>query len=229
MLNICIVEDELVTAEYIKQAVEENGHKVLYVANNALSALEFLQSNLVDLIFLDINLYGAKDGIWLANEINKYDFNVKIIFITAHGDQETVQEAAKTLPYSFLVKPFAQRDIEIVLSLIFTKIEIENKSKPMEIIRSLEFSETCCYCLERQTLFRDNIPVGLSAKENALLFYMCKRPNKLVTHEELFEVIWTDKDVAESTSRDLIYRLRKKVPELELVSIPSTGYRLFIR
>ena len=73
---------------------------------------------------LDINIKGDKDGIWLAEQIRK-TYHIPFIFLSAYSDVPTIERAANTHPYGYLVKPFNKADI-------FTAIEIALKNYAYE-------------------------------------------------------------------------------------------------
>jgi DNA-binding LytR/AlgR family response regulator len=115
-VRILIVEDEFVTLDLLRDYLEESGYEVSGDAMNADEAIVILEKMETDFAILDINIKGNKDGIWLAEQINK-KYKIPFIFITAFSDSPTVKAAARTHPYGYLVKPFTQADI-------FTTIEI---------------------------------------------------------------------------------------------------------
>ena len=67
-----------------------------------------------DLILMDIMLDGEKDGIETALLIAEQQ-HVPIIYLTAHEDQELFDRAKITEPFGYLIKPFNDRDLRIVL------------------------------------------------------------------------------------------------------------------
>jgi CheY-like chemotaxis protein len=68
--NILIVEDEVVTALDIKEALFDFGYKVTGIANNSKKAIKLLEENSCDLVLLDITLKGDVDGIKLSEQIS---------------------------------------------------------------------------------------------------------------------------------------------------------------
>jgi len=223
-----IVEDEPITAEFVKQVLRKNGHECVFVCSNAKTTLEKIVLQQPDIIFVDINLHGKQDGIWLAKELRHFHHKPKVIFITAYVDEETIEEALSVLPCDFIAKPFTQKDLEISLNLAIKRLELQDKAMIQTEKDCLIFSNSCYFSLKTQTLYRDNMPLKLSTKEYKLLSSLCKKPNTYISYNELFLTIWEEKEISESTMRDLIYRLRKKVPELEIDALASIGYRLVV-
>jgi DNA-binding LytR/AlgR family response regulator len=115
-VRILIVEDEFVTLDLLRDYLEESGYEVSGDAMSADEAIPILDKGETDFAMLDINIKGAKNGIWIADQINK-KYKIPFIFLTALSDTATVKTAARSNPYGYLVKPFKQADI-------FTTIEI---------------------------------------------------------------------------------------------------------
>ena len=91
--NILIVEDEWINANFITQILENLQQKVVAVTSSADETLECLEKHDVDFIFMDINIDGPEDGITLAHKINQTQ-TIPIIYMTAFGDSNTIEEAS---------------------------------------------------------------------------------------------------------------------------------------
>jgi len=109
-LKILIVEDEFVTISNLKSILSYQGYEVSGIAKSAREALNILENTTIDLAIVDINIKGEHDGIWLANQI-KLNFDIPHIFLTAYSDKKTIENAAKTNPYAYLIKPFTKETI----------------------------------------------------------------------------------------------------------------------
>jgi len=81
--KILITEDEVISAHYLKEMLENNGFHVLPIARSAEKSIKIALDNRPDVIIMDIRLQGERDGIDAVCEIiNK--FNVPIIFTTGN-------------------------------------------------------------------------------------------------------------------------------------------------
>ena len=79
MIKVLIVEDELIIAADMESMLVQMGYEVLETAMDYDEAIETLENDSPDLILLDVNLGGKKDGIDLAQEINT-KFQIPFIF-----------------------------------------------------------------------------------------------------------------------------------------------------
>lgn len=222
-LSILIVEDEYSNAQYLKAVLKKLNYNVPFLATNATSALEITKENKIDIIFMDINLEGSIDGIFCAHMINEKK-NIPIIFTTAYEESDTINDAMDTNIYGYLIKPFNYKDVEITLNIAL-KRAFQNESITEEK-NEMDLTNGYLYLKETKTLLLDNLPVNLTKKESFVLNLLVKNINQIISYETLKEYIWQDKEVANSTIRDTILRLRKKTPKLQLENVSSVGYLL---
>ncbi len=128
-IKIGIVEDEMIIAEGISNALQQLGYAVTEPACTYSEALVMVAEEKPDLILIDITLGGSKDGIDLAYVI-KQQFNIPFIFLSANSDAATVARAKETEPPAYLVKPFNKEEL-------YTSIEIclHNFSKQQDSLQ----------------------------------------------------------------------------------------------
>ncbi len=115
-IKIGIVEDEVIIADDLCSVLQKLGYDVTDPASTFREGLEMIASEKPDLLLLDINLSGKKDGIDLAWKV-KEEYDIPFIFLTANADAATVERAKQTDPPAYLVKPFNKDDL-------YTSIEI---------------------------------------------------------------------------------------------------------
>lgn len=119
VLKIGIVEDELVIARTILNTLDELGYLHCGPAINYSEAIEMLDKNKPDLLLLDIQLSGKKDGIDVAQKINEL-YQVPFIFLTANSDAETIERAKKVKPHAYIVKPFTKEELFAAIEIAFS-------------------------------------------------------------------------------------------------------------
>src|SRR4051812_34763493 len=96
-IKVGIVEDEMVIAEGIIVALTQLGYDTTEPAASFTEAMELIENERPDILLLDIQLSGKKDGIDLAWKI-KEDYNIPFIFLSANADSATVVRAKKLTP-----------------------------------------------------------------------------------------------------------------------------------
>ena len=125
-VRILIVEDEFVTLDLLRDYLEESGYEVSGDAMSADEAIKILEKGETDFAMLDINIKGDKNGIWVAEQIQK-KYKIPFIFLTAFSDSATVKTAAGTHPYGYLVKPFTQADIYTTIEIALTNFNEQRR------------------------------------------------------------------------------------------------------
>jgi DNA-binding response OmpR family regulator len=222
-MNIVVVEDEGITAFFLKDAINETKHKVVGVFDNGNSVLSFLKDNNVDLIFMDINISGALDGIQTAQKAHIQYPNISFVFLTSYKDSNTITEAQIVKPLGYLVKPVTQSDIEAILMVVEGRRNSTNNSNSDEII-----CQNFKYNLKTKVLYQNEKIIHLSSNEQACLDIFISNRNHYISAKQLIKNIWGDDQNRESSLRELIYRLRKKLSCITLSSTPNIGYMLKI-
>jgi DNA-binding LytR/AlgR family response regulator len=115
-VKILIVEDEFITMDALRDALTGMGYGISGDAMKADEALRILDEGQTDLAILDIHIKGARSGIWLAEQIRER-YHIPFIFLTAFGDKQTIADASRTQPGSYLVKPFVKQDLHAAIEL----------------------------------------------------------------------------------------------------------------
>ncbi len=126
-LRVLVVEDESLISEEITDRLESLGCQILTVYDTGEETIRNLESLQPDLIFMDIHLKGALDGIQTA-EIIRQKFAIPIIFLTSYSDASTLNRAKQTYPYGYLLKPFHERDLFVAIELAMARFRAENST-----------------------------------------------------------------------------------------------------
>jgi DNA-binding NtrC family response regulator len=113
--TILIVEDQFIEANNLKGILKEAGYAVLPIAHSVEDALEIIARHVPDLVLLDILLQGERTGIDLAQMLKER--GIAFVFLSANSDKPMLDRAIATKPYGFLVKPFRERDVLVMLDV----------------------------------------------------------------------------------------------------------------
>lgn len=115
-INILVVEDESIVAMDLSAGLMHSGYNVVGIADNAIDARELYEQNEVDIVLMDINLIGEKDGIDTVIDLMKIKQR-PVIYLTAFTDNATVERVKKTYPAAFLTKPYHIANVRIAIDL----------------------------------------------------------------------------------------------------------------
>ena len=129
--SILIVEDNNIVMLELKERLEEMGYTVVETASSGHEAIKKAEIYQPDLIMMDIRLKGEMDGIEAAASIRK-NFDITVVYLTAHTDDDTLQRAKLTEPYGYIIKPFEERELHSTIEMALYKHTIEKKLKESE-------------------------------------------------------------------------------------------------
>ncbi len=139
-ISVVVIEDEKLLAKSLKLSLIEKGYEVKAVVDNAKDGLKTILAEKPDIVLLDIQLKGNEDGIWLASQLkDKYD--APYIFMTSFNDKETINQAVKTFPYGYMIKPVDEAELDANISLALERFQQEkqNRNEPQFIINDAVF------------------------------------------------------------------------------------------
>ncbi len=230
IFNILIVEDEFVSIKYLKEMIHEVDFidiGNIHMARDAQSVFDIVGEHNINLIFMDINIQGSIDGIACARKVYELDKNIPIIFTTAYKDSQTILEASQTNMIGYLIKPFNTSDIKVALSIASKEM---NKTKDLQHSKQ-SFDEVkigpYTYKPNEKTIYNGLELVKLSTKERDFFYTLYKNKNSFISTEKLCSYLWCEDDKDRGRSiRELLFRVRKKLPELNIENMPSIGYSL---
>ncbi len=221
-MNIIVVEDDSLTALFIQETLEDLGHSVLGTFDNGATLFETISSLDVDLAFMDIEINGKMDGIECA-KILKDDYKISSIFITSYQNSDTINDAMDSLPLGYLIKPVSEKEIEASLAVISKSLQTVTPKNP-ELLLLGNGEGKYVYNHTKKILTLNKELVKLSKNEYKVIDMLCKSYKNIVDTQDLIECIWEDSEGKEDSLRELIYRLRKKLPSLSINSLSKTGY-----
>lgn len=124
--NILICEDERLVARDIEACLKRHGYNVVGIASNAEEALELAEEKSPDLALMDIRLKGELSGIEIAAVLSN-QYEIPSIYLTAYADEETLEEAKATMPLSYLLKPFDERELKTAVEMGLYRHRAQNR------------------------------------------------------------------------------------------------------
>jgi PAS domain S-box-containing protein len=129
--RIIVIEDDVVIAVEIEQSLQLMGHDVVARAYNGEDSIRLAKQHKPDIMIMDIRLQGDMDGIQAAHIIRER-FNIPIVFLAAHLDQERIEQSKLTLPFGYILKPVQQRDIRVTIEMALYVGKVDAKRRQAE-------------------------------------------------------------------------------------------------
>lgn len=220
-MKILVVEDEERVAKFIRKGLKEEGHAVDCAADGEEGGF-FAEVNDYDLIILDIML-PKKNGIIMCKEIRSRGVATPVLMLTARDSVEDKVRGLDAGADDYLSKPFAFDELLArVRALLRRRSEVK---APVLMIAGLELDPMS------RRVTRDGTPIRLTTKEYALLEYMMRNPDKVLSRTLIGEHVWDMNFDPESNVIDVyVSHLRNKVDkgfELPLIhTLRGQGYIL---
>lgn len=137
--NIFVVEDESIIALDIKNSLRKSGYKVSGMATSATEALKKIAEVRPDLVLMDIQLRGEMDGVETAEQV-RTQFQIPVVYLTAHADEHTLQRAKITQPFGYVLKPFEDKELTTTIEIALSRHQAE-KAIHQAFLKEKELSE----------------------------------------------------------------------------------------
>ena len=202
-MKILVVEDEHKIANSIKKGLEQESFAV-DVAYNGADGFDLAASEDYDVIVLDLMLPDM-DGLEICKKLRKEEnIHTPILMLTAKGQLNDKVEGLNAGADDYLVKPFA-----FVELLARIKALSRRPKDNLGITLSIEDLSLNTITYEVK---RGGKEIKLSKQEFALLEYLLRHKNKILTKEQIINNLWDyDADVLPNTVEVYIGYLRNKI------------------
>ncbi|WP_142413815.1 LytR/AlgR family response regulator transcription factor [Hathewaya massiliensis] len=131
-MDCIIVDDEYPAREELKYFIKNFSNiKVVNEFDDSVKALEYIENNKPDIVFLDINM-PKLDGVTLSRVLSKREHEIIIVFITAY--KEYAVEAFEVEAFDYILKPFSEERILRTLN----KLKKREHNKKLEKVNELQ-------------------------------------------------------------------------------------------
>ena len=203
-MRILLAEDEKDLNDVIRKTLEKNGYSV-DTCLDGKEALYYLENAEYDAAVMDIMMPGMS-GIEILKKIRSRGSTLPVLFLTARDSIAQRVEGLDAGADDYLVKPFAFDEL-----LARIRVLLRKKSGNAQNIYQLANLKVD---LTSHSVFRDDTPILLSAKEFSILEYMILNQGIVLSREKIEEHIWNYDYQGGSNLVDVYIRyLRKKVDE----------------
>lgn len=200
--------------------------KTVYLASDGKEALKIYADKYPDILLIDINMPYI-DGLTLIENIRKYDKDVKIIILTAHLDEEKLLRAMTLRLIKYLQKPVKKRELEAVLLEAVNELEKERQENN-EIIFYNIAEDTIWDSSQDKLIYKDN-EIHLTQNEIIIINIFTSNAKEYYSVHDIIELFWMNHskdDMSEESIRNIIKRLKSKLPKETITNNHGIGYKL---
>ncbi len=218
MYKICLVEDETDLVAVVKMYLEKAGYDVVTFTKGS-DAINYI-GNPVDVWILDIMLGDDVNGYDVIKAIREKYPLVPVIFTSAR-DQDLDRILGLELGSDdYITKPYSSKELVLRVNNIIKRVYQSTESK---ILNYLDYSID----LDKRIVSVKDKPIKLTTLEFDLLILLVENINKSFSREDILNAVWgNDYFGSDRAVDDLVRRLRKKMPLLNVNTIYGYGYRL---
>ena len=223
-MKLLIVEDEVKTADFLKQGFQEAGF-LPTVVGNGNDAVEAAKAAAFELIVLDINLPGM-DGWQVLKTLRSDGVQTPIIVLTARDAVTDRVRGLESGADDYLVKPFAFSEL---LARARTILRRPPLREPTTLkVGDLELD------LSAHKAVRAGKRLDLTAREFVLLALLVRRAGEVLPRTFIAESVWNvnhqgDTNVVDVSMRRLRAKLDDPYPTKLLHTVRGVGYILEAR
>lgn len=221
MGNILIVEDDPNIRKLVRVNLVKRGYSVSE-AENSHQAIALFQETSIDLVLLDLMLPGLS-GVDICTWIRARS-DVPIIVLSARMEEYLKVAALDAGADDYVTKPFGQEELLARVRAFLRRSYVAAKTNEAKIqIGDLMID------LEAHRVFINEEDLHLTRTEYAILAELARRPDAIITHDELITQVWGQEYRGSNHYlHNYLGRLRKKLREYGdlLETVPGMGYNL---
>lgn len=129
--KLAIVEDEEIVSMMLENVLQNVGY-VVAAFSSGEELLGCVSEIRPDLILMDVRLSGSLDGIQTAEQILS-EYDVPVVFLTAHSDDEILQRIIRISPYGYLTKPFREKELFCIIEVTLSRHRMEQAMRKSDL------------------------------------------------------------------------------------------------
>ena len=217
MYNIALVEDEKDLNDLIKTYLEKEGYNVTSYYNGDTAIKD--SDKVYHLWILDIMLGDDISGYDIIKKIREDNNDVPVIFTSARDKDLDKIIGLELGSDDYITKPYSPKELVLRVNNIIRRVYTKERQK-------ITYKDYIID-LDKRMAFLDDEDIGLTTLEFDLLYMFVTNREKSFSRDDILNNIWGENYFGtDRVVDDLIRRLRKKMPLLDINTIYGYGYRL---
>jgi len=219
VVRILLVEDEPLIASFVSRGLRAEGYMTAVAASGDEAVAELAEREW-DLVVLDLKLPGV-DGFGVLARAIEADPPVPVLVLSAQNGVATKVAALDAGASDYLAKPFSFDELLARVRVCLRRGAPSGASGRSAQVIQLD-------ARNRRITRRDGGRVQLSERECALLEYLLRTPEEVVSRERILNAVWDYQFDPRSNVVDVcVARLRRKLEaEAVIETVRGGGYRL---
>lgn len=189
----------------------------MHVARDGGEALTLYRQVRPDMLLLDL-MMPVLNGVEVVQQIRARDAYTPIVMLMGHSSETVLLEVVKFYLEDYLLKPFDSQRLIDALGRCLKRIEQLLPAR-VRLISGAEYER------ETHEVWRETRKLRLGTKESALLQLLVTAHPRVVSKAVIETVIWDD-GMTESAYRNLINKLRRKLGQESIETLPGVGVKV---
>lgn len=221
MPRVLIVEDESSIAESLLFVLQAEGFATHW-ETLAIKGLDYIQQHPVDLVIMDVGLPDIT-GFEACKQLRRFS-DVPLIFLTARGEELDRVIGLEIGADDYVVKPFSPREVAARVKVILKRRVTADQSSTSKDPVNQEFNVD----EQRKVIYFCGTLLNLTKLEFQLLEYLIRRPNHVLSREQLLQSVGIANDASYDRSIDThIKTIRSKLRQINEDADPIKTQRGF--
>ena len=222
--KVLIIEDERDIAKIIDYNLKREGYRTI-LTHDGLAGINLAEKELPNIVILDLMLPGI-DGLEVCRRLRKNPktSSVVIIMLTAKSDETDKVVGLEMGADDYVTKPFSIRELMARMRAVTRRLSERQEAPDVYMSGNLHID------FSKISVAVKNRPIDLTSKEFELLRGLIKAKGRVVSRENLLEMVWGYATAAEVLTRTVdvhIMTLRKKLKTEggRILTVKNYGYR----
>ena len=217
MYKIALVEDEIDLNHLIKTYLEKNNYEVISYTSG-IEAINNINND-INLWILDIMLKDDISGYDIIKKIRETNGDTPVIFTSARDKDLDKIIGLELGSDDYITKPYSPKELVLRVNNIIKRVYQKDLQKLVYDNYSID--------IDKRIVKEDDKEINLTTLEFDLLYMFLSNKNKQFSRDDILNSIWGYNYFGnDRVVDDLIRRLRKKMPKLNINTIYGYGYRL---
>ena len=217
MKRIVLVEDERDLNSLIKAYLEKAGYEVISYLNGE----DAIENTSIDahLWILDIMLGGDISGYDILKKIRETNEEVPVIFTSARDKDLDKIIGLELGSDDYITKPYSPKELVLRVNNMIKRVYSKESKRIVYGNYTID--------LDKRSISQGDVELTLTTLEFDLLYMFVTNKNKSFSRDDILNIIWgNDYFGNDRVVDDLVRRLRKKMPDINIKTIYGYGYSL---
>lgn len=215
--SLLLVNDDLELRANLYKLLECYTGKI-YEASDGIEAINMYKDNNPSFIITDIRMPNM-NGLEFIQNIRAHDQKTPIVIFSAYTDTQYLLDAVKLNLVDYLVAPIVYDKLIKTLEVTAINLRDNKLLEPIEL-------DACTYDPVNKIVVIGETINHLTTSESKLLELLIMHKGNLVTKHMVEDELYQYKMMSDASLKNIVFKIRKKLPPNLIVTVENLGYRI---